>query len=134
MKSIMQTKKDQCFICNMLYNDPFAKITEEHHIFMGTANRKLSEAYGLKVYLCVMHHRTGNKAVHRDRNMCLWLMGQGKIAFKRRYPNLEFRDIFGKEFVFDEPAEEVQPESTEPGFWFVEEKELEKLCAGLETY
>ena len=36
---------------------------EEHHIFFGTANRKLSEKDGLKVWLCQYHHR-GTKGVH----------------------------------------------------------------------
>ena len=121
MKSIMQTKKDHCYICEALYDDPFPKITEEHHIFMGTANRRMSERYGLKVYLCHEHHRTGKKAVHRDRNMCLWLMGQGKIVFKRTYPDLKFRDIFGKEFVCVEEQERGESQSKEPGFRLLEE-------------
>lgn len=98
MKSIMQTKKRECYICKMLNDDPFPKETEEHHIFYGTANRKLSEKFGLKVYLCLMHHRTGKNAVHMDKNMDIWLKGQGQIAFKKKYPDLDFRQIFGKNY------------------------------------
>lgn len=54
-KSIIQKKKE-CIICNSLN-------VEEHHVFFGTANRKLSEKYGLKVYLCAEHHR-GTRGVH----------------------------------------------------------------------
>ena len=54
-KSIIQKKKE-CIICNSLN-------AEEHHVFFGTANRKLSEKYGLKVYLCAEHHR-GTRGVH----------------------------------------------------------------------
>lgn len=56
MKSIMQTKKE-CFECSSCLN------LEEHHIFFGTANRKLSEQDGLKVWLCPYHHR-GTTGVH----------------------------------------------------------------------
>lgn len=56
MKSIIQSKKE-CFICKSIYG------LEEHHIFYGKANRKLSERDGLKVYLCPEHHR-GTNGVH----------------------------------------------------------------------
>lgn len=55
MKSIIQKEK-RCYICG-LYD------VEEHHVFFGTANRKMSEKYGLKVYLCYEHHR-GTLGVH----------------------------------------------------------------------
>lgn len=56
MNSIMQNKKE-CFICQSQIN------LEEHHIFFGNANRRLSEQDGLKVWLCVEHHR-GTNGVH----------------------------------------------------------------------
>ena len=42
MKSIIQTKKES-FLSGVTYD------LEEHHVFYGTANRKISEKYGLKV-------------------------------------------------------------------------------------
>lgn len=56
MKSIISNKKE-CFICQSQIN------LEEHHIFFGNANRRLSEKDGLKVWLCVEHHR-GTNGVH----------------------------------------------------------------------
>ena len=56
MKSIIQNKK-RCFICERETG------LEEHHVFFGTANRKLSEKDGLKVWLCYEHHR-GTNGVH----------------------------------------------------------------------
>lgn len=41
-KSILQDKKES-YLTGATYN------LEEHHIFFGTANRKISEKYGLKV-------------------------------------------------------------------------------------
>ena len=55
-KSIMQHEKE-CYICRKLVGAgvplPGAGL-EEHHIF-GAANRKLSEHYGLKVWLCKVY-------------------------------------------------------------------------------
>lgn len=96
MKSIMQNTKDQCYICLKLYDDPFPKITEEHHVMKGTANRRLSEKYGLKVRLCIPHHRTGKNAVHNDAKMCHWLEREGQERFEEVYPERDFREIFGK--------------------------------------
>lgn len=56
MKSILQNLKE-CYVCYSTTN------LEEHHIFFGTANRKLSEKDGLKVWLCAEHHR-GTYGVH----------------------------------------------------------------------
>lgn len=60
-KSIMQDKcGGECYLCNLLLGiDTPAACREEHHVMHGTANRKLSEHYGLKVYLCPYHHRNG---------------------------------------------------------------------------
>lgn len=47
MKSIVEgNRKGTCWLCGL--EGP----TEEHHIFGGTRNRKLSGRYGLTVYLC----------------------------------------------------------------------------------
>ena len=51
MKSIKQDEKE-CFICRVNYDVATLYGLHEHHIFEGTARRKLSEKYDLKVYLC----------------------------------------------------------------------------------
>lgn len=56
-KSIMQTKKE-CYVCGTTFN------LHSHHVLFGTANRKLAEQDGLKVYLCWEHHE-GTNGVHR---------------------------------------------------------------------
>lgn len=101
MRSIIQKNKDYCFLCSILYGDnSFKPDTEEHHIFPGNPNRKLSERYGLKVYLCIRHHRTGPDAVHNKPNQGndLILKRIGQQAFKRHYPFKDFRQIFGKNY------------------------------------
>lgn len=50
MKSILQEEK-RCYICG-LYSP-----VEEHHIYFGNPNRRISEENGFKVWLCAEHHR-----------------------------------------------------------------------------
>lgn len=99
MKSIMQDKQAHtCYLCMMLHSDFTEKQTQEHHVIFGTANRKLSEKYGLKVYLCLEHHETGREAVHRNAETALLVKKAAQRAFEKRWPDLDFRKIFGKNF------------------------------------
>lgn len=100
MKSIIQDEsKGQCFLCVMLDSDTSRKYTEKHHIFFGSANRKLSEKYGLTVRLCVKHHREGPEAVHSNAEIRDKLCQIGQRAFEKRYPDKDFREIFGKNYL-----------------------------------
>lgn len=56
MKSIIQKTKE-CYVCKTIYN------LHLHHIFFGTANRKISDKNGFTVYLCQYHHE-GDYGVH----------------------------------------------------------------------
>lgn len=100
-KSIMQSKETgQCYICRLLYGDYTIKpVLEEHHVMGGTANRKLSEKYGLKVYLDPDHHRHGTDSVHKNAKVAEMLHREAQKAFERTYPDLSFRKIFGKNYL-----------------------------------
>ena len=103
-KSIMQDKETgQCYLCRLLHNDYGIKRNrEEHHVIFGTANRKLSEKYGLKVYLCLAHHETGKEAVHKNAEVANLLKQEAQKVFMRTYQDLDFREIFGKNYLSDE--------------------------------
>ena len=75
---------------------------EKHHAIGGTANRKLSEKYGLKVRLCIYHHREGPEAVHNNINNMRLLQKEAQIAFEQHYPDLSFSDIFGMNYLTEE--------------------------------
>ncbi len=101
MKSIMQENKKQCYICKTIYgNNTEMDGREEHHIFPGN-NRKNSEKYGLKVWLCPNHHQFGEDAVHKMPNQGydLLLKQIAQARFKQTYPNLDFLSIFGKNYL-----------------------------------
>ena len=92
MKSIMQDEK-VCYICGTPYG------LEDHHVFNGNPNRKYSEKYGLKVWLCNEHH-TGNHGVHRDYDAMKWLKQEGQKVFEKEYGTREeFMRIFGRSWL-----------------------------------
>lgn len=92
MDSILQQEKE-CFFCGSRVG------LESHHCIHGTANRKNSEKYGLKVWLCQNHH-TGNDGVHRRREKDLELIKLSQKAFEAQYGDRDaFRAIFGKSWL-----------------------------------
>ena len=99
MKSIMQTRKE-CYVCRKLVGEeiplPDAGL-EMHHIF-GGANRRLSEKYGLKVWLCHMHHNEPPEGVHFNWDLMRHMHQKGQEAFERAYPGSDFRRFFGKNY------------------------------------
>ena len=92
MKSIIQDRKE-CLICGS-WN------VENHHIYFGVAKRKLSEKYGLKVWLCPSHHRGVNGVHGRDgHKLDLELKQLGQKAFEWKYTREEFIEKFGKNYL-----------------------------------
>lgn len=97
-KSIIQADKSRCYLCGL--NNYFEPL-DEHHVY-GGANRKLSEKYGLKVYL---HHSRchifAKTAVHQNAaiNNALKAKVQ-KIAMEHYgWTEDDFRKIFGKSYL-----------------------------------
>lgn len=84
-KSILKSRKGVCYLCLILYDDPSKKYTEEHHIMFGSGQRELSEADGLKVDLCLNHHKEGPEAVHNNREMRELLCRIGTIGNRLKY-------------------------------------------------
>lgn len=115
MKSILQEKDGRCYLCMILYGDYSRKVTQEHHVIFGTANRKLSEKYGLKVYLCLAHHEEGPEAVHKNAKLARMLKARAQRAFSIRFLDLDWMEIFGKNYD-TELQEKEQDGQQEPGF------------------
>jgi len=89
----------RCFLCGRNGNgDPL----ERHHIFGGTANRQLSEKYGLTVWLCGDRcHRNGPGSVHRSAETAQFIYeyGQKKWMNETGGSAEEFRAIFGRSYL-----------------------------------
>lgn len=99
-KSIMQQWDGRCYLCELLDNDFREKPTEVHHVLYGTANHKLADKYGLMVRLCEKHHCIGPESIHGgNKENDLLLKQRAQLAFNCKYPNLDFREIFGKNYL-----------------------------------
>lgn len=95
-KSILQTEQE-CYFCGTTI------WLEEHHVF-GAANRKKSEKYGLKVWLCHAHHNEPPNGVHFNASVSLWLKAtaQRKAMDYYRWDADTFRSILGKNYLITE--------------------------------
>lgn len=73
---------------------------ECHHVFP-SANRKKSEQYGLKLWLCHSCHNEPPNGVHFNKKYMLALqqMGQQKAMEHYGWTEDEFRKIFGKSYL-----------------------------------
>lgn len=67
---------------------------ERHHVFFGTANRKISEKHKYVIPLCRMHH-TGGNGIHRNRGMDLRWKELAQQHYEKHMGN---RQDFIKEF------------------------------------
>ena len=123
-RSIMHSKQDgTCYLCMKLHGDDSRKsFLQEHHVIFGRGLKKLSEHYGLKVYLCFNHHTYdgGPEAVHRNDDIRRYLDAEAQKAFEKKWPDLVFKDIFGKN-VLIETGRQQSCESINQGFEMLED-------------
>lgn len=82
-----------------LKGDQSRKMTEEHHVMFGMADRKLSEKYGLKVYLCPEHHRTGKESAHKDKDVNDALRRMAQRVFERKHGHEAWMRVFRKNYL-----------------------------------
>jgi len=92
MKSIIQENKE-CFVCKTTQN------LHEHHIFFNTANRKQSEATGLKIFLCARHHNMSDEGIHFNKELDLEVKRYAQEIFEKTHSREEFRSLFGKSWL-----------------------------------
>lgn len=93
MKSIIQTKK-QCFICFKQTG------LHDHHIYFGTANRKISEKNGFKVWLCYDHHE-GTNGVHgmKGHKLDLFLKQTCQKKYEETHTRDDFIKLIGRNYI-----------------------------------
>lgn len=93
MESIIQKNKE-CYVCGIQSN------LHSHHIFFGNPNRKLSEKYGMKVWLCWQHHE-GTFGVHgkMGHELDMQLKQEAQKVFEQTYKELNFIEIFRRNYL-----------------------------------
>lgn len=91
--SIITNDLTKCIICGK-------KPVNKHEIFYGTGKRQLSIKYGLVIPLCIDYHHNQIKqtGIHFDKQLCDYWHIKGQQAFEEKYPNLNFLEIFGKNY------------------------------------
>ncbi len=90
-RSILQDEK-VCYLCPRSFG------LEKHHILSGVANRRLSEKYGLWVYLCQEHH-TGKKGAQYEKDLNRLLKQQAQIAFEAIHGHDLWMKVFRKNYL-----------------------------------
>ena len=89
-KSIV-SQYNRCFLCGS------SRHIEIHHIYSGNRRKKSTE-YGLVVPLCDSCHR-GPNGVHNNHEKMLFLRRIGQQMFQKYYPDLDFVEIFHKNYL-----------------------------------
>lgn len=97
-QSIVNTKCGVCFLC-ALEGDRSRKVTEVHHVLFGSGLRSISEAEGLKVDLCIPHHRIGPEAVHNSRETRERLCRIFQKEYEKTHTREEWMGISGKNYL-----------------------------------
>ena len=93
MESIIQSDKE-CYVCRTTSD------LHSHHIYFGNSNRKQSEKYGMKVWLCGRHHNMSNEGVHFNKELNTHLKQLAQEVFEQETGNREqFRMIFGRSYI-----------------------------------
>ncbi len=97
--SILQNTKE-CYVTRKRENRSRTDNLHKHHIFEGNPNRKLSEKYGLWVYLTGLYHNQSNEGVHcGNHDLDMQLKQDAQRAFEQTHSRDDFIRIFGRNYL-----------------------------------
>ena len=91
MKSILQSD-ERCYLCGSMYG------LERHHIMSGTANRKISERYGVWCWLCHNCH-TGTEGAQYIQAKNRRLKELAQAQFEEIYGHQLWMELFRKNYL-----------------------------------
>lgn len=92
LNNIMTNDRKHCYLCGS------SEWIEWHHIFNGPFRSK-STMYGLVVPLCHYCHNEPPNGVHYNYENNLKLKKEAQKRFMECYPELEFMEIFHKNYL-----------------------------------
>ena len=87
----------RCYICGIAPEYGL----EAHHIFSG-ANRKKSEKYGLKIWLCHNHHNENipnDPGIHFNPKVMDFVQRKAQRKFEEIYGHNKWMEIFGRNYL-----------------------------------
>lgn len=90
-KSVLVKDMEHCIVCGR-------DVINRHHVFHGTANRKLADQDGYWVPLCQEHH-TGRTGVHFSRNFDIALKQMAQRHFEESHTRQDFIGRYGKSYL-----------------------------------
>ena len=92
MNSILQTEKE-CYITHSTTN------LHLHHIYGGTANRKVSEKMGFKVYLRADWHTMAGYGVHSNPDLDRRLREECQRMYETKHSREDFIKLIGRSYL-----------------------------------
>lgn len=93
MSESLLSKTKKCYICGALN-------VEKHHVFFGTAKRRISDTEGCWLWLCPEHHR-GASGIHFDKKLSRKIQMKCEQEWISRNKSDEegFRRMFGRNYI-----------------------------------
>lgn len=91
-KSIIQVDGSKCFLCGQ-------PATETHHIFGGTANRKISEREGFTVRLCHNCHTGADNCAQYDKDTNIYLKQTAQAAYEETHTHDQWMRLIRKNYI-----------------------------------
>lgn len=91
MDSVLQERKE-CLLCYRTEN------LHSHHVF-GGPNRRWSEKYGLKIWLCPEHHNMSDAGIHFNKDFDQTVKKMAQLYFELEHGHDAFMEIFGRNYL-----------------------------------
>lgn len=93
-KSILTEDMEHCYLCGR-------EREAIHHIYHGTALRKISDKHGFIVPLCANCHNLSSKSVHLDKDQVkdIELKENCQKKFEETHSREEFMRIIGRNYL-----------------------------------
>ena len=94
MTDSLISNEKKCVVCGIQGD------LHRHHIFYGTANRRLSERDGCWCWLCPKHHNFSNEGVHYDKRLDMIIKKTCQRRWEEKYGDRDdFINRFGKSYL-----------------------------------
>lgn len=105
MKSILQNKKE-CYLCRKKADlvgwdeELSEKGLHRHHIVFGTADRNISEQYGVWCWVCAdKHHEHGPESPHQNREVAELLIKDAQEKFERIHGHDKWMNLYKRSWI-----------------------------------
>lgn len=108
-KSIIDPNTERCFLCQRV------RPLEAHHIFHGTARRRLADEDGMIVHICRECHQKVHEAPDGELDRLLKIFGEEMWLMHYEKTSDDFIKRYGKNYLADrDDREEANDEGRRP--------------------